>query len=745
MKSNILILSLFSLFSFLISTVNSAYDPLTPTELMSTLKLSGYTISPNGDYVIYGVKKWNKDTGKSYTHLQYKNINTNIIKNLTQAIEGQTDTAPVFSKTFPDYLFFQRSNSDIKTSIYYIKFPPEEETEKDLSVRLTEYPLPIYDFKIKSKTIAFSTDVYFDCKNMNCSAEKIEQESKQNYQVYTKLFMFHWDTWLVEGKGSHVFIQKLDYDNEKKMFVLVNEPVDVCQGMEVNTPPLFTDYSNYDLSNDGNLISFSAHLRNNEEAFSTAYKTYYQNLNTMKKPVCITDHTTARTQNPVFSNDDTKIAYLAMKIPGLESEILHFEIYNILTNKLTVFPNNEELSIQSFIWDTDSKIIFYANSYQANKLFTINLKNTTNPLVELFPVKYNEMSYSLPIFALNNKNIVLLRINAYDFPEQLEILKRTENSENAIIILNEEFLKTKSITKAEAFNFTGGYGDQVYGFFLKPINFDSSKTYPVVVLIHGGPEGSWTHAWGTSWNPQMYTNQGYAVIMINPHGSVGFGDKFQDDVRNNWGGVPFEDIILGVNFILNKYNYLDKTRMCAAGGSYGGYMINWIEGHNDKNETLKRDWTFNCLANHDGIFSHISMFYSTEEIWFPKEEFCDKQHKGCNPWEGPEVRKGFDTYSTERYVKNWHTPMIIIHGGTDYRVPLTEALSAFTALQLKGVPSEFFFLHQENHWVLKAENQVKWFEEVYDFFDEYTKSNEFEESEDAKYYKVFNKKFDNVY
>ena len=741
MKSNILILSLFSLFSFLISTINSAYDPLTPTELMSTLKLSGYTISPNGDYVIYGVKKWNKDTGKSYTHLQYKNINTNIIKNLTQAIEGQTDTAPVFSKTFPDYLFFQRSNSNIKTSIYYIKFPPEEETEKDLSVRLTEYPLPIYDFKIKSKTIAFSTDVYFECKNMNCSAEKIEQESKQNYQVYTKLFMFHWDTWLVEGKGSHVFIQKFDYDNEKKMFVLVNEPVDVCQGMEVNTPPLFTDYSNYDLSNDGNLISFSAHLRNNEEAFSTAYKTYYQNLNTMKKPVCITDHTTARTQNPVFSNDDTKIAYLAMKIPGLESEILHFEIYNILTNKLTVFPNNEELSIQSFIWDTDSKIIFYANSYQANKLFTINLKNTTNPLVELFPVKYNEMSYSLPIFALNNKNIALLRINAYDFPEQLEILKRKENSENAIIILNEEFLKTKSITKAEAFNFTGGYGDQVYGFFLKPINFDSSKTYPVVVLIHGGPEGSWTHAWGTSWNPQMYTNQGYAVIMINPHGSVGFGDKFQDDVRNNWGGVPFEDIILGVNFILNKYNYLDKTRMCAAGGSYGGYMINWIEGHNDKNETLKRDWTFNCLANHDGIFSHISMFYSTEEIWFPKEEFCDKQHKGCNPWEGPEIRKGFDTYSTERYVKNWHTPMIIIHGGTDYRVPLTEALSAFTALQLKGVPSEFFFLHQENHWVLKAENQIKWFDEVYKFFDYYTKSNEYEVPEEAEVYKKFNKNY----
>ena len=741
MKFNFLISYFLLLSSLLIATIKTDDEPLTPTELMSMFKLSGYTLCPGGNHIIYGVKKWNKDTGKSYTHLQYKNIKTNVNKNLTLPIEGQTDTSPIFSKAFPNYLFFQRSNQDIKTSIYYIKFPPEEETEQDQSIRLTEYPLPISDFKIKSKTIAFSTDVYFKCKNMNCTADLIEKESKQNYQVYTKLFMFHWDTWLVEGKGSHVFVQKFDFDVDKNIFVLKDDPIDVCQGMEINTPPLFTDYSNYDLSNDGNLIAFSAHLRNNEEAFSTAYKTYYQNLNTMKKPVCITNHTTARTQYPVFSNDNTKIAYLAMKILGLESEILHFEVYNILTNKLTIYPNHEELSVQGFIWDTDSKIIFYATSYQCNKLFTIDLKNITNPLVELYPVKYEEMSYSLPIFALNNKNVAIARINGYDFPEQLVYMKINEKSETEAINLNEDFLKPKGISKAEMFNFTGGYGDRVYGFFLKPINFDPSKTYPVVVLIHGGPEGSWTHAWGTSWNPQMYTSQGYAVIMINPHGSIGFGDKFQDDVRYNWGGVTFEDIILGVNYILNLYNYLDRNRMCAAGGSFGGYMINWIEGHNEKNETLKRDWTFNCLANHDGIFSHISMFYATEEIWFPKEEFCDKQHKGCNPWEGPEIRKGFDTYSTERYVKNWNTPMIIIHGGTDYRVPLTEALSAFTSLQLKGVPSEFFFLHQENHWVLKAENQIKWFDEVYKFFDKYTLSNEYEVPEEAEIYKKFNKDY----
>jgi dipeptidyl aminopeptidase/acylaminoacyl peptidase len=717
--------------------------------MMSVEKFSGYILSPDGNYLIMGVKRWNPDTGKSYSHFRFKNLKTNETKILTPKIEGQSDSSPQFSSAFPNFLFFQRSNSEIKSSIYYIKFPPENEIkdDEDLSIRLTDYLLPIVEYKIKSKTIAFSTDVYFKCNNMKCSADLIEKEKNQTYQVYNQLMMFHWDYWLVEGKGSHVFIQKIELSENK--VILKDDPKDVTQGMEINTPPLFTDSTNYDLSNDGNMIAFSAHLRNREEAWRTGFKTYYQNLLTMKNPVCITNHTSARTQYPVFSKDGTKIAYLAMKIPDLESEILHFEIYNILTNELTIVPNDEELSIQAYFWKSDFEIIFYANTYQVNRLFTINLKNPIKPIIEKYPVNYPDISYTLPSFPLKNRNIALARIYAYDTPEKLVLFKYNENTnikegEYEIEDLNKEFFSKKGISKAEMFNFTGGYNDTVYGFFLKPINFDPTKTYPVAVLIHGGPEGSYTQAWGTSWNPQMYTSRGYAVIMINPHGSVGFGDKFQDDVRNNWGGVPFEDIMMGVSYILDKYSYLDRTRMCAAGASYGGYMINWIEGHNDLNETLNKDWTFNCFANHDGLFSHISMFYATEEIWFPKEEFCDKQHKGCNPWEGEEIRKGFEIYSNERYVKNWHTPMIIIHGGIDYRVQLTEGLSTFTALQLKGIPSEFLYLPQENHWVLKAENQIKWFDEVYKFFDKYTLSNEYEIPKEAEIYKAFKKDYDYI-
>ena len=735
-----IILALEFLFFSIIKSQES--ETLTPTELLSMLKISDYTLSPSGEYLIICIKKWNPENGKSYTHLQYKNLNTNETKILTPSIEGQSDTSPQFSSSFPNVLFFQRSNKDIKSSIYYISFPPEEIIiDEDKSTRLTNYTLPVNDFKIKAKTFIFSTEVYFNCNTMKCSSDLIEKEGKQDYQVYTKLFMFHWDTWLVEGKGSHLFIQNIDYDENNKI-ILKNEPKDITLNMEINCPPLFTDFSNYDLNNDGTKVAFSAHFRNNKESWNTGFKTYYYDLNLMKRPVCITNHTEARTQNPVFNKDSTKIGYLSMKTPGLESEILHFEIYNILTGKTIVLPNFEELSIQSFLWDTDSKIIFCATTFQANKLFTIDISDIANPLVESCDVKYEDMSYTLPIFAMKNKNVAVTKIAAYDTPERLLLLKYNNlNYQIDILDLNEDFLKTKFISKAEQFSFKGGYNDEVFGFFFRPINFDPDKTYPVVVLIHGGPEGSWTHAWGTSWNPQMYTGRGYAVIMINPHGSVGFGEKFQDDVRNHWGAVPFEDIILGVTYVLNNYSFLDRTRMCAAGASYGGYMINWIQGHNYINETLGRDWTFNCLANHDGVFSHISMFYSTEELWFPKEEFCNKNYGDCNPWEGKEIRKWFEVFSPETYVKNWNTPMMIIHGGKDYRVPLTEGLSAFTALQMRGIPSEFLYLYEENHWVLKAENQVKWFDEVYKFFDKYTDSNEYEITKEAKNYKKFNRFF----
>ena len=296
----------------------------------------------------------------------------------------------------------------------------------------------------------------------------------------------------------------------------------------------------------------------------------------------------------------------------------------------------------------------------------------------------------------------------YSCPERIVTFPNDE----LIVDTNEEILQNKELPDPEAFNFIGGYNDTVYGWIMKPINFDETKKYPVALLIHGGPESSWTSGWSYSWNPTMYAQQGYAVVMINPHGSTGVSSQFQNAVRNDWGGVPYQDIITGINYAVNNYNYLDKDKICAAGGSYGGYMINWINGHTDM---------FKCLVNHDGAFSVISKFYGTEELWFQKAEFCPTDKIGCNPFDGKEIRDGYEKNSPERFVQNWKTPMLVIHGGKDMRVPLTEGLQAFTALQMKGIDSQFLYFPEENHWTLNPANQIQWYDSVYKWFEKYTK------------------------
>ena len=692
-------------FFFLIYTILitiNTQNIFDPTTFQSLNRLYSPILSPDGLYVVYTVRKWNKTAGKSATNIQCSKISDKSSFNITQPVLGQSDSSPSFTSLYPNFLFFTRNGS-----LYYISFPPKENEEP---IKLTNYPIDINDFKIRASSFVFSANVYFDCDTLNCSAQKIEIENKQTYQVYNKLFMFHWDTWQVEGKGSHLFYQRIKVSDNK--IILDGNVTDITVGMEINTPPLFTDNSNYDLSHNGEMIVFSAHLRNHEESWKTGYKTYFIDLQLMKKPILITGHNDARTQHPVFSIDDTRIAYLAMKTPGLESEFLHFEIYNILTNKITVLPEVLDKTITSFEWASDTKIYFQATSIQVNRIFTLDISNLNNPKIEKIEVDSDITSYSLPLLASKNQNIILVKKVAYFLPDIISTLfVNKSHKETDIVDLNKDILSNYELSIPEPFNYTGSLNDTIYGWLLKPINFDPSKKYPVAWLIHGGPEGGWTSGWSYSWNPQMFTNQGYVTIMVNPHGSIGFTLDFQNAVRNNWGGAPYEDIIIGVDFVKEHFQFADVDHMCAAGGSYGGFMINWIEGNSDR---------FKCLVNHDGIFSSLNMFYSTEEIWFPKEEFCDIEHLGCNPFDGEEIRKGFFKYSPEVLVKNWKTPMLVIHGGRDYRVPLTEALSTFTSLQLKNVPSEFLFLHEENHWVLKPENQIVWFERVFNWFKKYT-------------------------
>jgi len=270
---------------------------------------------------------------------------------------------------------------------------------------------------------------------------------------------------------------------------------------------------------------------------------------------------------------------------------------------------------------------------------------------------------------------------------------------------NDSLLAQLEMNALEDFWFAGAGGTKVHGFILKPPFFESGKKYPAVFLIHGGPQSMWADHFHYRWNAQMFASRGYVVVMINPRGSTGYGQKFTDEISGDWGGKVFEDLMKGVDYVIKNFDFVDKNRIGAAGASYGGYMINWIAGHNDKG-------IFKCLVSHAGVFDLQSMYGSTEELWFPEWEF-----KGT-PWTNPELYK---KWSPSYYVKNFKTPTLVIHGQLDYRVDVSQGFMMFTALQRMGVPSKMLYFPDEGHHILKPQNAKLWWTTVFDWLDMYLK------------------------
>ena len=271
--------------------------------------------------------------------------------------------------------------------------------------------------------------------------------------------------------------------------------------------------------------------------------------------------------------------------------------------------------------------------------------------------------------------------------------------------LNDEKVAAARFGKPEQFSFAGANGDTVYGYLVQPVDFDPAKKYPVAFLIHGGPQGSFGNDFHYRWNPQAYAGAGYAAVMVDFHGSTGYGQAFTDAINGDWGGKPYEDLMKGLRLRARRSTRSwTPRRTCALGASYGGYMINWIAG-----QLADR---FRCLVSHDGNLDERMAYFDTEELWFPEWEH------GGTPWENPE---GYSQHNPIDCVKNWKTPMLVVHGGKDYRVVDTQGIATFTALQRKGIPSKFLYFPDENHWVLKPQNSILWHETVLGWLDQWLK------------------------
>jgi dipeptidyl aminopeptidase/acylaminoacyl peptidase len=400
---------------------------------------------------------------------------------------------------------------------------------------------------------------------------------------------------------------------------------------------------------------------------------------------------------PLFSPDGEYLAYLSMHRAGFEADQNNIILHNLKTGKITNLTESLDRSVSDFVWSPDgNRIYFFAEHFARHCLYDVNIQNNRKRL--LLKDHYLKKISVSP----DNKFLILER-EAINQPVEIFRLEVKSKNLSQLTFFNQQKLAQLEMNPLEDFWFIGANGDSVHLLLLKPPQFDASKKYPLVSLIHGGPQGAWGDDFHYRWNAEMFAAPGYVVIMINFHGSRGYGQTFCDAVSKNWGGWPYEDVMTGTKWAAEKFPFIDKERIGAAGASYGGFLINWIEGHNEKN-------LFKCLVSHDGVFEQVSMFGATEELWFPTWEF------NGYPWDAESL---YQKWNPINYVNNFSTPMLIIHGEHDYRIPYTQALQLFTALQLRGVPSKLLFFPDEDHFVRKPQNAKQWWKNVHDWFAKY--------------------------
>jgi dipeptidyl aminopeptidase/acylaminoacyl peptidase len=549
------------------------------------------------------------------------------------------------------------------------------------AAQVTNLPLDVGSFRVspKSDRILVSVEVYSDCADLACTKQRLDAaaHSKATGALYQQLFVRHWDAWS-DGRRSQLFAMALD-DAAR------GTPVNLSGGIGDVPGKPFGGREEYAFSPDGTEVAFSVRA-SAQEAWSTNFDVYLVAAEG-GTPRNLTADNPALDGLPAFSPDGTQLAYVAMDRPGFEADRQHLVLLNLKSGVKRPLTQAWDRSIAAFAWGKDGKTLFATTDHLGQRpLWSIDAATgrasaiTGAGEVEGFSVGSRKIFYALSNLAS---------------PADLYAVGFAGGAAKQLTRVNQAALAQRKFGDYEQFNFDGWNGENVFGYVVKPPDFRRDQKYPVAFLIHGGPQGSFSNAWSYRWNAEAFAGAGYAVVMVDFHGSTGYGQAFTDSISGDWGGKPFEDLKLGLAAALKQYPWLDGDQVCALGGSYGGYMINWIAGQ----------WPdrFKCLVSHDGIFDNRTMYYSTEELWFPE-------------WEngGPEYRNpaAYAKHNPVDYVSKWKTPTLVIHGQQDYRVPDSQGLSVFTALQRQGIPSELLYFPSENHWVLKPADSIEWYDTV---------------------------------
>ncbi len=652
--------------------------PITVDDLWAMKRIGSFDVSPDGQSILFSVTNYSIEENKGNTDIYFINADGTEMHPVLNSEENESNP-----KFLPDGKHF---SYNYKGNIWISDLSGE--TRK----QLIDLPTGSHGaaWSNDGKKLLFASKVYPDCTNPQCNKQKdeLKKKSKVKAKIITELMFRHWDSWRGE-KRSHLFL----YDSES------SEVTDLLYKSKFEVPPVALG-GGYTFSPDGKEIAFCM----NESGFlatSTNNDIYIIKLKDVNKngktPYTKVSVSKGNDTSPVYSPDGKYLAFLSMKREGFEADKLRIMLLNRKNGKLTDLSGNFDFSARNLVWSPDSKFIYFTAANKIyNSIFKVNIE--TNEFTTVLETRVNT---GITISPDGEK--LFFKQQRSTQPYELFSISVSGNNLRQLTHLNAGVLSDLEMNEIETFWSEGANGTPVQSILVKPPFFDPAKKYPMIFLIHGGPQGHWTDDFHYRWNLQLFASEGYVVVAPNPRGSVGYGQKFTDEISRDWGGKVYTDLMNAYDYALRNFDFIDKENTFAAGASYGGYMINWIEGHTDR---------FNALVCHDGVFNLESMYGTTEELWFPEWEF------GGPPWESREL---YRKWSPHMFVKNFKTPMLVIHGANDFRVTEGQAFELFTSLQRMGVESKFLYFPDETHFVTKPQNSKLWWSTVFKWFSDHKK------------------------
>ena len=652
-------------------------------DLVRMERISGPQASPDGKWVVFVKRHTDMEADRGRTDLWLVGIDGTGLRQLTKDPAG--DSNPVWSPD-SESLFFLSSRSG-SSQVWHL---PVEGGE---AIQVTDLPLDVGNLLLSPQgdQIAFTLEVFPDCKTLECTVQRLEDREGDpiSGQLYEQMFVRHWDTWR-DGRRSHLFVMPTTGGDWR----------DLTAGAEADVPSKpFGGAEEMVFTPDGRGLVFTMRDVGATAPWSTDFDLYYVPVDGSASPRCLTESNEAWDTQPVFAPDGKTVAYLAMARPGFEADRFRIVLMSWPEGTSRVLTEGWDYSPSGVLFSSDSQTL-YTTAGDRGQVSLFAIDRDSGEVATLV----GEGHVRSPTLAGDR---VVFGLDTLGSPVDLYSVAKAGGAIERLTRVNDDRLAGIAMGRAEQFTFEGWNEETVYAYVVEPANFDEGQKYPVAFLIHGGPQGSFGNDFHYRWNPQIYAGAGYGAVMVDFHGSTGYGQDFTDSISGDWGGKPLEDLQKGLAAALERYPWLDGDRVCALGASYGGYMINWIAGN----------WPdgFRCLINHDGVFDNRMMYYATEELWFPEWEH------GGPYWANPE---GHEKHNPVNHVSEWRTPMLVVHGELDYRIPVTQALAAFTALQRQGVPSQFLYFPDENHWVLRPANSILWHETVLAWMGRWVESSE---------------------